>query len=421
VAETAQDAARLPQCPVDRRTTRRSRHGAGIALVLQAGAVIPAALITGIRSDLPGQITAQVTENIYDSPTGRILLVPQGTRIIGQYDNSVQFGQRRVLLVWNRLILPNGRSIVLERQPGAIPRAMPAWRMASIIIGGISPRPPASRRCSPVGAELAIERRGPADARHPHGAQDTINDAGQQIVRRQLQRRADADDPAGLPGQVIVTRDLVLEPYRRLTMTKLKLGPLRRRQAGQGHAGTARGTPSRPDRIWRSQKASRSCQTDRADAGKVRLATDRGFATADAKLIYHHHSTRFRRRGAASARAQMRHATGRRSPSMLRLIPGARRPDSTNEARRIPCAQTPRARRGRPRQQSPQDLPDDLYDYATIPCRRHRDAATPPDTFDVEKLPVIDDWPEKVPSPRPRLTFSSAGFGDVLRRAVRPD
>jgi type IV secretion system protein VirB10 len=70
--------------------------------VLQAGAVIPAALITGIHSDLPGQITAQVTENIYDSPTGQILLVPQGTRIVGQHDNNVQFGQRRVLLVWNR-------------------------------------------------------------------------------------------------------------------------------------------------------------------------------------------------------------------------------------------------------------------------------------------------------------------------------
>ncbi len=81
--------------------------------------MIAAALITGIRSDLPGQITAQVTENIYDSPTGKILLIPQGTRVIGQYDNGVGFGQRRVLLVWNRLIFPNGRSIVLERQPGA--------------------------------------------------------------------------------------------------------------------------------------------------------------------------------------------------------------------------------------------------------------------------------------------------------------
>ena len=103
----------------DRRTVSPDRVAAPASPnILQAGAVISAALITGIRSDLPGQITAQVTENIYDSPTGRILLVPQGTRIIGQYDNNVQFGQSRVLLVWNRLIFPNGRSIVLERQPG---------------------------------------------------------------------------------------------------------------------------------------------------------------------------------------------------------------------------------------------------------------------------------------------------------------
>ena len=86
--------------------------------LLQAGAVIPAALITGIRSDLPGQVTAQVTEDVYDSPTGKILLIPQGARLIGQYDAQITFGQSRALLVWNRLILPNGNSIVLERQPG---------------------------------------------------------------------------------------------------------------------------------------------------------------------------------------------------------------------------------------------------------------------------------------------------------------
>ena len=87
--------------------------------VLQAGAVIPGALLTGLRSDLPGQVTAQVTEDVYDSPTGKFLLIPQGARLIGQYDAQVAFGQSRALLVWNRLIMPNGRSIVLERQPGA--------------------------------------------------------------------------------------------------------------------------------------------------------------------------------------------------------------------------------------------------------------------------------------------------------------
>lgn len=109
----------LSQTP-DKRTVSPDRVAAPASKsVLQAGAVIPAALITGIRSDLPGQISAQVTENVYDSPTGHILLIPQGTRVIGQYDNGVGFGQRRVLLVWNRLIFPNGRSIILERQPGA--------------------------------------------------------------------------------------------------------------------------------------------------------------------------------------------------------------------------------------------------------------------------------------------------------------
>ena len=94
---------------VDRRTTSPDRLAAPASpYVVQAGTVIPASLITGIRSDLPGQITAQVTENVYDSPTGRFLLIPQGTRLIGIYDSQVAFGQSRVLLVWTRLIMPNG-------------------------------------------------------------------------------------------------------------------------------------------------------------------------------------------------------------------------------------------------------------------------------------------------------------------------
>ena len=105
---------------VDRRTVSPDRvEPPASRYVLQAGAVIPAALITGIRSDLPGEVTAQVTEDVYDSPTGKILLIPQGARLVGQYDAQVSFGQSRVLLVWTRLIMPNGRSIVLERQPGA--------------------------------------------------------------------------------------------------------------------------------------------------------------------------------------------------------------------------------------------------------------------------------------------------------------
>lgn len=214
-AETAQDRQlAFLNAPVDRRTIAADRIMAPASpYVLQAGAVISAALITGIRSDLPGQITAQVTENIYDSPTGRILVIPQGTRIIGQYDNSVQYGQSRVLLVWNRLILPNGRSIVLERQPGADTQGYAGledgvdyhWRDLAKAAG-------LSTLLS-VGSELAIDDQDRLLRAIRNGGQDTINDAGQQIVRRQLNVAPTLTIRPGFPVRVIVTRDLVLEPY----------------------------------------------------------------------------------------------------------------------------------------------------------------------------------------------------------------
>lgn len=214
--QTAQDRQNaFLNAPVDRRTTATDRVMAPASpFVLQAGAVIPAALVTGIRSDLPGQIIAQVTENIYDSPTGRSLLVPQGTRIIGQYDNNVQFGQRRALLVWNRLIFPNGRSIVLERQPGADGQGFAGledgvdyhwWDLAKA--AGLS-------TLLAVGTELAVSDEDRLVAAIRDGAQDTINDAGQQIIRRQLQVAPTLTVRPGFPVRVIVTRDLVLEPYR---------------------------------------------------------------------------------------------------------------------------------------------------------------------------------------------------------------
>ena len=217
---TAQERAQDRQlaflnATTDRRTVAPDRVMAPASpYVLQAGAVISAALITGIRSDLPGQITAQVTENIYDSPTGRILLVPQGTRIIGQYDNAVQFGQRRVLLVWNRLIMPNGRSIVLERQPGADAAGYAGledgvdyhwWDLAKA--AGLS-------TLLSVGAELAIDDEDRLLRAIRNGGQDTINDAGQEIIRRQLNVAPTLTIRPGFPVRVIVTRDLVLEPYR---------------------------------------------------------------------------------------------------------------------------------------------------------------------------------------------------------------
>jgi type IV secretion system protein VirB10 len=85
--------------------------------ILQAGSIIAASLITGLNSDLPGLVTAQITENVYDSVTGRGLLIPQGSRLIGSYDSVVAFGQSRALVVWQRIILPDGSSIRIDNVP----------------------------------------------------------------------------------------------------------------------------------------------------------------------------------------------------------------------------------------------------------------------------------------------------------------
>lgn len=99
--------------------------------------MIEAALLTGLRSDLPGQISAQVTVNVYDSPTGRLLLIPQGSRLLGEYDSRVATGQSRLLLAWTRLILPDGRSIILERQPGTDEAG---WFACCAVAGNSAPK-----------------------------------------------------------------------------------------------------------------------------------------------------------------------------------------------------------------------------------------------------------------------------------------
>ncbi|OAI46002.1 hypothetical protein AYO45_01970 [Gammaproteobacteria bacterium SCGC AG-212-F23] len=85
---------------------------------VQAGTVIPGVLITGINSDLPGQIKGQVRSNVYDSVSGKFLLIPQGSTLIGLYDAQIAYGQERVLVVWKRILFPNGQSINLEGMPG---------------------------------------------------------------------------------------------------------------------------------------------------------------------------------------------------------------------------------------------------------------------------------------------------------------
>ena len=201
---------------VDRRTVSPDRVEAPASTnILQAGAVIAASLLTGLRSDLPGQVTAQVTENVYDSPTGRILLIPQGAKLVGQYDAQVAFGQSRALLVWNRLIMPNGRSIVLERQPGADPEGYAGledqvdnhWGMlfkAAILSTLLSVGTEAGTSDSANSLVQAIRQ----------GASQSFSQVGAQVVGRSLNVQPTITIRPGFPVRVLVTHDLVLEPYR---------------------------------------------------------------------------------------------------------------------------------------------------------------------------------------------------------------
>ena len=206
---------------VDRRTTSPDKIAApASSYVVQAGNVIPASLITGIRSDLPGQITAQVTENVYDSPTGRFLLVPQGTRLIGVYDSQVSFGQSRVLLVWTRLIMPNGRSIVLERQPGADTAGYAGLEDDVDNHWGALFKAALLSTLLGVGSELGAGsdsgtgNNGGLIQALRLGASDSLNQTGQKIVQRNLNIQPTLTIRPGFLVRVIVNRDLVLEPYK---------------------------------------------------------------------------------------------------------------------------------------------------------------------------------------------------------------
>jgi type IV secretion system protein VirB10 len=200
----------------DRRTVSPDRLAKPASpYVVQAGTVIPAALITGLRSDLPGQITAQVTEAVYDSPTGKFLLIPQGAKLIGQYDSSVAYGQRRVLLAWTRLIMPNGASIVLERQPGADAAGYAGledevdnhWDM--LIKGAaLSTLLSVGAEAGTTGSESSLIQA------IRRGGSNSASQTGQLLVQRQLNVQPTLTIRPGFPVRVLVTRDLLLAPYK---------------------------------------------------------------------------------------------------------------------------------------------------------------------------------------------------------------
>lgn len=180
---------------------------------LLAGSVIAASLITGLNSDLPGTVTAQVTQNVFDSVTGRILLVPQGARLIGKYDSVVAFGQRRALVIWQRLILPDGSSVHLDSMPAADAAGYAGlsdkvdfhtWaRLKGVVLATMLG----------VGSELSVSGESDLVQAIRESAQSNTARAGDQLTQRSLDIQPTISIRPGTPVRLLVTRDLRLAPW----------------------------------------------------------------------------------------------------------------------------------------------------------------------------------------------------------------
>ncbi|MCQ4258188.1 TrbI/VirB10 family protein [Stutzerimonas stutzeri] len=184
---------------------------------LMAGTVIAAALVTGIKSDLPGEVIATVTEPVYDSATGEHLLIPQGSRLLGRYNSQVSYGQRRVQVVWQRVIFPDTTSVQLDNLVGTDAAGYSGledgvdWHWDRIVAGA------AMSSMLGIGAELAApQSRSDSDRviiAGRDGLQDTVNQVGQQMTQRNLDIKPTLTQRPGLPLRVIVNRDMVLHPF----------------------------------------------------------------------------------------------------------------------------------------------------------------------------------------------------------------
>ena len=208
-------------------TNAESRiYGSGTLLTprssaqLMAGTVISAALMTGIDSDLPGEIEAQVTAPVYDTVTGHLLLIPQGARLLGQYDSQIAYGQRRVLLAWTRLILPDGSSIVLDRLPGVDTTGQAGledrvdWHLGRVASGAALSTALGVAAALAEPNQVATSGSGVVIIAGKQSLQDSLNQVGQEITRRNLDVQPTLQIRPGFPVRVIVNRDLVLRPYQ---------------------------------------------------------------------------------------------------------------------------------------------------------------------------------------------------------------
>ena len=196
--------------------------------ILQTGARIPAILSDNVDSDLPGNIRAVVTQDVYDSIRNRYLLIPKGSKLYGMYNDNIIYGQNRMVLIWQRVILPNGMSIDLEAMQGADITGQTGirgkvnnhtWKLLRSIVmssfvnffsSGLSVS--AQKKTGKNTSVRATVGQNVADE-----TSNNIKNAGDSILERDLKKQPTVKLRAGTRFYVMVNADMELYPYNKLT------------------------------------------------------------------------------------------------------------------------------------------------------------------------------------------------------------
>jgi type IV secretion system protein VirB10 len=206
---------------LDQNTLQSRREAPRSRYEVKAGTVIPAVMIGGVNSDLPGVLLAQVSQNVYDTATGRFILIPQGSKLVGVYDANITTGQERVLVAWNRIIYPDASSLDLGRMPGADEGGYAGfndqvnthfWRVwgNALLMSAFS-----------AGIQLsqgnAAATNGSLNTTQTIGAAtgQQLGQLGMEMARRNMQVQPTLEIRPGYRFAVMVTKDIVLRPWVR--------------------------------------------------------------------------------------------------------------------------------------------------------------------------------------------------------------
>jgi type IV secretory pathway VirB10-like protein len=214
--------ARADQPSISRKSDYQEVYGDRAILApvspheLKAGTVIPAALLTAIDTQREGRVVALVTENVFDTVSGQYLLIPQGARLLGRFDGDQTYGERRAFVVWERIIFADGRSISLNKEPGVdsagaggvmgrVDRRLGQLVIASLFSGAITTLGEAARRDGDGKSNSFMGDAG--DAASIEAAR-----VGGRLIDRELEVKPTIRIAQGSRVQVLLTRDLILEP-----------------------------------------------------------------------------------------------------------------------------------------------------------------------------------------------------------------